>query len=118
MGIPKILQQLLPDGDAGAGSATGSLSSTTTSVLAEAVSHQESASDSRLGVQVRRGPHKPEPTGLPRFKNLSKSSSILAERKGKKADWVEQQSMKGPKFSITLWKSRGVEDKPKLVSSK
>jgi hypothetical protein len=127
MEIPRIMKQLRPDHDielelAGnaTSSATGNLSSTTTSVLAAAVSHQEFASDFRLGVQIHRGSRKPqaEPAGLARFKNLSKSKSTshLVERKQKKGDWVDQQMVKGPKFSITLWKTRGVEDKPKPVS--
>jgi hypothetical protein len=126
MEIPRIMQQLRPNSEfeleghatSSISSATGNLSSTTTSVLAAAVSHQEFASDSRLGIQNHQGNRKPEPAGLARLKNLSKSKSTshLAERRQKKGDWVDQQTVKGPKFSITLWKSRGVEDKPKLVS--
>ena len=95
-----------------------SLSSTASSILATAVAHQENASESRIGVQVNKGISQSKLTGLQRFKAITKSGgsgSILAERKAKKADWVQQQSTTGPKFSITLWKSRGVEDKPKLV---
>ena len=123
MGIPRIMKQLRPDHDSelegnATSSATGNLSSTTTSVLVAAVSHQKFASDSRLGVQIHQGSRKPEPAGLARLKNISKSKSTshLAERRQKKSDWVDQQAVKGPKFSITLWKTRGVEDKPKPVS--
>jgi hypothetical protein len=98
------------------------LSSTTSSILGTAVAYQESASTSRIGVQVHKGSTKSEAGGLARFKNLRKSegsstrpTSILAERRNKKAEWVQQQSITGPKFSVTLWKCRGVEAKPKQV---
>ena len=122
MGNPRIVQQLHPDGEenatstSGISSTIGNLSSTTTSVLATAVSHQKIASDSHLGVQIHQGSRKPEPAGLAQFKSLSKLISHLAERRQKKGDWVDQQTVKGPKFSITLWKSHRVEDKPKPVS--
>ena len=115
MGNSRILE-LLND----AGSSSGivdNLSPVANSILASAVTHQENASESRIGVQVRKGSTKSDAAGLPRFKNLAKSFgtnavNITTERKNKKADWSQQQLTKGPKFSITLWKSRGVE-KPK-----
>ena len=100
--------------------AVNNLSSTMSSILGTAVDYQESVSESRIGVQVHRGSMKSDDGGLARFKNLQKSggsgtTSILAERRNKKADWVQQQSTIGPKFSVTLWKCRGVEEKPKQV---
>lgn len=98
------------------------LSSSANSILGIAVAHQESASESRIGVQVRKGSTKPNTGGLPRFKALQKpetstkrGTSILAERREKKADWTQQQSITGPKFVVMLWKSPGVEEKPKQV---
>lgn len=115
---PRILE-LLNNQTSSSSSTLGvveGLSPTANSILASAVIHQENASTSRIGVQVRKG------AGLPRFKGLSSlksvggdTFSITAERKAKKADWVQQQSTIGPKFSIALWKSRGIEDKPKQV---
>ena len=119
MGNSRILELL---NDASSSPCTvDNLSTLANSILASAVTHQENASESRIGVQVRKGSTKSDAaSGLPRFKNLAKSAgggtvSIAAERKIKKADWYQQQSTKGPKFSITLWKSLGVEGKPKQV---
>jgi hypothetical protein len=122
MGNPKILDLLINAGASDSTSIVGNISPTANSILASAVIHQENASESRIGVQVRKGVAKPETAGLPRFKSLSKSAvsgavSITAERKMKKTDWVQQQSTMGPKFSIALWKSQGVQDKPKQVES-
>ena len=107
-----MILELLGDSD-------NSLSSTSSSILATAVTHQENVSESRIGVQVNKGTSQSKLTGLQCFKAITKaggsSGSILAERKAKKADWVQQHSVTGPKFSITLWKSRGIKDKPKLV---
>lgn len=87
-----------------------SLSPVTNSILANVVTHQENASESRIGVQVRKGATKSDGAGLPCFKGLSKmvgssAVSITAERKLKKSDWLQQQSTSGPKFLIALWKS-------------
>ena len=119
MGNSQILG-LLSDADASSGT-VDKLSTVANSILTSAVAHQENASESRIGVQVRKGSTKSDAaSGLPRFKNLAKSVgsgtvSITAERKNKKTDWFQQQLTKGPKFSITLWKSLGIEAKPKQV---
>lgn len=93
------------------------ISSAASSILGTAVAHQETASGSRIGLQVRRGTTRSEPVGLARFKNLPKpgGSSIRVERKEKKTDWIQQKATTGPKFSVTLWKCRGVDAKPKQV---
>ncbi|KAF8805081.1 hypothetical protein BYT27DRAFT_7258664 [Phlegmacium glaucopus] len=116
----RIMELLTSDGTvsgAGLPGVFSNLSSTANSILSTAVAHQETASESRIGVQVRRGSTKSEPAGLACFKNLQKSGggSILAEQKDKKTDWVQQQLMTGPKFSITLWKCWGIEEKPKQL---
>ena len=118
---PRILELLNNDPTSDAGT-VANLSSTTNSILEATVSHQESASGSRIRVQVCRGSVKPDAGGLPRFKGLQKSAgngpvgiSILAERKAKKIDWIQQQSTTSPKFVVTLWRSWGVEDKPRQV---
>ncbi|KAF8238077.1 hypothetical protein L208DRAFT_1375366 [Tricholoma matsutake] len=49
-----------------------SLSPVTNSILANAVTHQENASESRIGVQVCKGAAKSDGAGLPCFKGLSK----------------------------------------------
>lgn len=117
MANPRILELLNNDPTSDSGRTVANLSSTTNSILEATVSHQESTSGSRIGVQVRKGSMKPDTGGLSRFKGLQKSAgvSILAERKAKKIDWIQQQSTTGPKFAITLWRSRGVEDKPRQV---
>lgn len=101
-------------------SSNDNLSSAASSIMSSAVVHQETASESRIGLQVRRGSTRLEPPGLKRFKNTHKSAgsgtvSIRVERKERKAEWVEQQATTGPKFSVTLWKSRGIQEKPKQV---
>jgi hypothetical protein len=102
--------------------AASSISSTASSIISSAVTHQETASESRIGLQVHRGSTlaRSEPAGLKRFKNIQKSSgsstvSIRAERKDKKGDWIEQQAISGPKFSVTLWKCHDIQEKPKQV---
>lgn len=115
MSNAKIMGQLMNNA-----APISNLSSTASSIISSAVAHQETASESRIGVQVHRGSTRLEPAGLTRFKNLQKSGgnktvSIRGERKEKKVDWIEQQSAIGPKFSITLWKSHGAEEKPKQV---
>ena len=121
---PRILELISHDtgSSTSSGVETHGLSPIANSILGGAVTHQQNASESRIGVQVRKGlgVAKSDGAGLPRFKGLSKpggsgSVSIIAERKSKKTDWLQQQSASGPKFSITLWKSRGVEDKLKQV---
>ena len=96
------------------------LSSATSSIISSAVAHQATASESRIGLQVCQGSTRSEPPGLKRFKNTHKSGgsgtvSIQVEQKEKKADWIEQQATTGPKFSVTLWKCHGIQEKPKQV---
>jgi len=101
-------------------SSNTNLSSAASSIMSSAIAHQETASESRIGLQVRRGSTRSEPPGLKRFKNAHKSGgsgtvSIRVERKERKADWIEQQATTGPKFSVTLWKCHGIQEKPKQV---
>ncbi|KAF8967103.1 kinase-like domain-containing protein [Flammula alnicola] len=116
MANAKIMELLT--GDA---TSVTNISSAANSIISSAVTHQETASESRIGLQVRRGSTRSEPAGLKRFKNTHKSGgsgtlSIRAERKEKKADWIEQQATTGPKFSVTLWKCHGIQEKPKQVN--
>ncbi len=117
-----------PESDMGSGlqipppGAAENLSSTAHSILGSAVAHQENASESRIGLQVRKGSTKSFTNGgLTRFKNLQRSDtsakggSILAERKEKKTDWLKQQATSGPKIFAILYISRSVEDKPIAV---
>lgn len=113
MANKKIMELLNSDTD---------LSSAASSIMSSAVAHQETASESRIGLQVRRGSAslRSEPPGLKRFKNTHKSGgsgtvSIRVERKERKTDWIEQQATTGPKFSVTLWKCHGIQGKPKQV---
>ena len=115
MANPRIMGLLASDA-----APSTDMSSTASTIISSAVAHQETASESRIGVQVRRGNARPEPVGLSRFKNSKKlrdsgTISIRTERKDKKADWTEQKAMTGPKFSVTLWKGRGIEEKSKQV---
>jgi hypothetical protein len=118
MANTKIMELLISDSDAAA--SITNLSSTASSIISSAVAHQETASESRIGLQVRRGSTRSEPAGLKRFKNTQKSGgsstvSIRAERKDRKGDWIEQQATTGPKFSVTLWICHDIHEKPKQV---
>jgi hypothetical protein len=115
MANKKIMELLNSDTD---------LSSAASSIMSSAVAHQETASESRIGLQVHRGSTslRSEPPGLKRFKNTHKSGSsasgtvsIRVERKERKTDWIEQQATTGPKFSVTLWTCHGIQEKPKQV---
>ena len=72
VGNSRILELISHDSSSSTLSVVESLSPIASSILASAVTHQETASESRIGVQVCKGATKSDGAGLPCFKGLSK----------------------------------------------
>ena len=87
---------------------TGTRSALTTEILESAYTHQQMASNKRIGVGPSKSTSASGPPGLSQFKNLSKAKAVIEKRKTKKAEAHLRDI--GIRVVATVWMS----DKNKL----